>query len=84
MDNLMADVLARVKIPKRSLSWRDRLSAEMRAEVLEVRRQFQAGELGEIDATSLARALKASLEQRGIDMPNPQQVQRWLRDSSRT
>lgn len=80
MANLVTDVLARVKLPKRSLSWRDKLPQDIHDEVCELRRKYQSGELGDIDATSLARALKSSLEQRGIEMPAPHGIQRWLRD----
>lgn len=78
--SLLSDVLANVKLPNRCVSWFDRLTPELQAEAEDIRAQFAAGSLGNVDATSLARALLKSLETRGATMPHYKQVQRWLRE----
>ena len=77
---LLADVLANVETPNRHPSWLDKLTPELRTEVEEIRSQHAEGSLGSVDSTNLARAIKKSLEARGVTMPHYKQVQRWLRE----
>ena len=79
---LLDDVMTRVRPVKCSYSWRDRLPADVAAEVDAVREKDHAGTLGDTNATRLAVALIESLAERGFKMPRPRQVVEWLNEKA--
>lgn len=62
--------------------WHKRVSPEHLDELLEVRRQWQAGELGS-KLLPVARAISEQLEKRGIAQIGAQGVQDWLQNRER-
>lgn len=61
------------------LAWHRRVTPEHMAELLEVRRQWHAGELGS-QLRPLAKLISQVLQARGIATVGIQGVQAWLRD----
>lgn len=61
--------------------WNERVAPEHLDELLEVRRQWRAGELG-TQLRPVARLISQELQSRGIATVGIQGVQAWLRDQS--
>lgn len=64
------------------LPWYQRVAPEHVGELLEVRRQWQAGELGS-KLLPVARAISDQLAERGIARIGAQGVQDWLQNRAR-
>jgi hypothetical protein len=60
-------------------AWHERVAPEHMDELLEVRRQWQAGELG-TQLRPVAKLLAQELQARGISTIGIQGVQAWLRN----
>lgn len=61
------------------VAWHYRVAAEHQAELLELKRQWQAGELGS-QLRPVAKLISQELEARGIATIGIQGVQTWLKD----
>ena len=79
---LADEIISRVRPVKTSYSWRDKLPAEVMREVDELKRRFQSGEFGEMNATRLSVAIVESLKDRGFTMSSPKRVREWLTNQS--
>lgn len=82
--SLVADVLARVRPRENRAGWWKKLPSEMLAELESLRTRLQAGELGGMTKTALARAIVEAATDRGIEMPRCRQVIQWLENSPTT
>lgn len=78
MESLHQSLESRLAGARRSLGFLARLTDEQRAELLEVRRRFVAGEYGRQSASAMARALVAECEVRGIPICGVQGIRAWL------
>jgi hypothetical protein len=74
---LIDDVLGRVKPVICSLSWFDKLPADVQQETLELQRRYRDGEVA-INPMQLGRAIVDAYSARGYAMPLPRQVRDWL------
>lgn len=61
------------------LAWHQRVAAEHQDELVELKRQWQAGELG-TQLRPVAKLISQELEARGIASIGIQGVQTWLKD----
>jgi|DEB19_MinimDraft_3_1074340.scaffolds.fasta_scaffold42210_2 hypothetical protein len=76
--SLREEVLSKATRIKRTPSWCDRLPDDLRQELLAIRDEFQAGQMGDMAMGELARGIIASMQDRGHSMPKPRQVVLWL------
>ena len=77
----LADAVADKVKPFKPATWMDRLNADDKAGVLEIRRRFQAGGYGAASAASVARALREEAAAAGWHIISEKELSEWLRKS---
>ena len=76
--SLLGDVSALLAAQSVRTTWLDRLPPDGRAELLAMRMQFLAGEMGDVKRHTLARCIRSAALDRGWPIPGAKGLSAWL------
>jgi len=78
--SLLGDVSALLAAQSVRTTWLDRLPPDGQAELLAMRTQFLAGEMGDVKRHTLARCIRSAALDRGWKIPATKGLSAWLAD----